>query len=249
LTPSDPICFSCPDDLAALVAKFQPFAQAGARTFMVSFDDVHERLTNPADMAAYGDDAAGYGRASGDLLNRVYDALQTLQPGAQLLAIGADYAGTTDSPYLAGLRETLRPAVQLLWTGTRVRAAQWRAADAQAYGALIGRTPIVWDNWTNDDGSGNGRLGGTVRLFLGPYTRPASITSAVAGFFFNPANESDLNILPLATAGQWLQHPYRYDPRTAWLKAVQTIAGNPVLAEYLRGFAASRHSTELGGTQ
>src|SRR5205807_2505379 len=84
------------------------------------------------------------------------------------------------SPYLQGLRDTLRPAVQLLWTGTRVRAAQWRPADAQAYGALIGRTPIVWDNWTNDDGSGNGRDGGTVRLFLGPYTRPASVTSAGA---------------------------------------------------------------------
>ena len=55
-SPSRPICFSSDADLAQLLAKFEPFRQAGSDTFMVSFDDVRRssaaRLTMPSTAAA-----------------------------------------------------------------------------------------------------------------------------------------------------------------------------------------------------
>ena len=43
------------------MAKLEPFRRAGARTFMVSFDDVTKTLTHPEDAAAYGAGDEGFG--------------------------------------------------------------------------------------------------------------------------------------------------------------------------------------------
>ena len=51
-----------------------------------------------------------------------------------------------------------------MWTGTDIpSAALCSAADARAYGKLIGRRPLVWDNWTDDDTAGNATPAGTAR--------------------------------------------------------------------------------------
>jgi hyaluronoglucosaminidase len=244
---SAPLCFSCPEDVQAVVDKFQPFLDAGVRTVMVSFDDVDQGFARPEDTAAFGAGPGAYGTATASFLNRVYDALQADAPGTQLLTVTSDYAGTADSPYLQGLRAALRPAIQVMWTGTRVRSTQWTAADAHAYAALIGRTPIVWDNWTNNDFVTDPEDDAqSARLFLGPYIRPASVARSVAGWFFNPASEADINMLPLATAGAWVHNPYRYNARRSWLEAVGQLAGpDPVREQALRAFAETSYSTRL----
>ena len=106
----------------------------------------------------------------------------------------ADYSGTADTPYLQGLRATLAQGVDVIWTGSGVPSEPWTPADAAAYAERIGRTPVVWDNWTNNDTAGNITADpGTARIFLGPYVRDPATAGAVRGFLFNPANESYLN--------------------------------------------------------
>ena len=82
--------------------------------------------------------------------------------------MGADYSGTADTPYLSGLRATLAPGIEVMWTGVSIPSQAFTPADARAYGQAIGRPPVVWDNWTNNDTAGN--FGGldAVRIFLGP---------------------------------------------------------------------------------
>jgi hyaluronoglucosaminidase len=113
--PSRDLCFSCPADLDALRAKFAPFVRAGARTVMVSFDDVSKVLTHPEDLAAYGSGDTGFGRANGDFLTRLRKSYAA--EGVRVLTVGADYSGTADTAYLQGLRATLDPAVEVMWTG------------------------------------------------------------------------------------------------------------------------------------
>ncbi|MDQ3936601.1 MAG: protein O-GlcNAcase, partial [Actinomycetota bacterium] len=223
--PSRDICFSCPEDLRALLDKLEPFRAAGARTFMLSFDDVTKTLSHPQDLVAYGGGDEGFGRANGDLLNRLYAALRERTADARLLTVGADYSGTGDTPYLQGLRATLRPEVGVMWTGLSIPAQEFAPEDAAAYGRNIGRRPLVWENWTNNDTAGNATPHGTTRLFLGPYRRRADAAGAVGGFFFNPMNEADLNLLPLATAGDWMRDPGGYSRRASWLRAVKELAG------------------------
>ncbi|TMM09370.1 MAG: hypothetical protein E6G00_10515 [Actinobacteria bacterium] len=244
--PSQDICFSCPADLQVVLAKLEPFRRAGARTFMISFDDVTKTLTHPEDLVAYGTGDAGFGRANGDFLSRLYVALRRRTPGARLLTVGADYSGTSDTQYLQGLRSKLRPGVQVMWTGDQVPSHAFAPADAHAYGRLIGRRPLVWDNWTDDDTAGNALPPGTARIFLGPYLRRADVAGSVGGFFLNPMNEADLNLLPLATAGDWMRAPRRYRRRSSWLRAVAELAGRRrPLRRTLRAWAETSWSTKL----
>jgi hyaluronoglucosaminidase len=248
-SPSRDLCFACPEDLAAVVDKLEPFRRAGARTFMLSFDDVAQTLTHPQDLVAYGPGDEGFGKANGDFLSRLLDALRARTPDARLLTVGADYSGTADTPYLTGLRATLRPEVGVMWTGLSVPAQEFAPEDAAAYGRAIGRRPLVWENWTNNDTAGNATPHGTTRVFLGPYKRRPDAAGAVGGFFFNPMNEADLNLLPLATAGDWMRDPARYSRRSSWLRAVRELAGpgrdRAVLFRTLRAWAEASWSTKL----
>jgi hyaluronoglucosaminidase len=238
--PSRDLCFSCPADLAAVVAKLAPFRRAGAHTAMISFDDVTKTFGHPEDAAAYGAGDEAFGRANGDFLSRLYAALRQRSPDARLLTVGADYSGTADTAYLQGLRAALRPEVEVMWTGVGVPSHEFAPGDAAAYGKLIGRRPLVWDNWTDDDTAGNATPAGTARLFLGPYLRRPDVTGTVRGFFLNPMNEADLNLLPLATAGAWLRDPRGYARRASWLRAVRELAAHPLtLATDGRRLAAS----------
>jgi hyaluronoglucosaminidase len=247
--PSRDICFACPEDMRAVLDKLEPFRRAGARTFMLSFDDVTKTFSHPQDLVAYGPGDEGFGKANGDFLSRLFDALRERTPGARLLTVGADYSGTGDTPYLRGLRATLRPEVGVMWTGLSIPAQEFSPEDAAAYGRNIGRQPLVWENWTNNDTAGNATPHGTTRLFLGPYRRRADAAGAVGGFFFNPMNEADLNLLPLATAGDWMRDPVRYSRRASWLREVKELAGRGrarrSLFRSLRAWAETSWSTKL----
>ena len=237
--PSRDLCFSCPADLDAVKAKLQPFLDAGADTVMISFDDVTKTLSHAEDLAAYGPGDEGFGKANGDFLTRLARAL----PRKRVLTVGADYSGTADTPYLTGLRATLDPAVEVMWTGTGIPSAHWTADEARAYGERIGRKPLVWDNWTNNDTAGNATPAGSARIFLGPYRRAAGVAASVGGFFFNPMNEADLNLLPLATAGDWMADPVRYRAEESWLRAVRGLAGRA--RDSLRAWAETSWSNKL----
>lgn len=248
--PSAPLCFSCPADLDAVAAKLEPFLAAGARTVMISFDDVVKALVYPQDLAAYGGGDRAYGEANGDFLTRLQSRLRDERARVRLLTVGADYSGVSRTNYLDGLRATLAPRIDVMWTGTNVPSEQWNPEDAGGYGQAIGRTPVVWENWTNDDTSGNVTPLGTARLFLGPYRRDPADARAVNGFFFNPANEAYLNLLPLATAGDWMSGPRGYRPRGSWLRAITGLAPGGTRPERrrrdsLRAWAETSWSNKL----
>jgi hyaluronoglucosaminidase len=243
-TPSAPICFSCPGDLQALMAKLAPFQSVGVRTFMISFDDVRREFTDSADVTAYGVGDEAYGRANADLLNRVLASLRSTDPAARLLTVGADYKGTGDSAYLRGLRETLDPGIGVMWTGRRIQSRPLSADDADKFGAQIGRTPIVWENWTTTDIIRPSPDAPPTRVFLGPYVRRPGLAGHVQGFFFNLGNEADLNMLPLATAADWMSDPHAYRARRSFLTAVRHLAGRRA-APALRAFAETSYSTTL----
>src|SRR4051812_3193070 len=136
-----------------------------------------------------------------------------------------------------------------MWTGTSVPARNFTPADAAAYGRAIGRRPLLWDNWMNDDSTGNALPQvGTVRIFLGPYHHRPGIARKIGGIFLNPANEAELNLLPFATAANFMRVPGRYRPRRSWLRAVDEVAGaaGRVVRESLRAFAETSYSTKLG---
>jgi hyaluronoglucosaminidase len=244
-SPSPPICFSSDADLTQLLAKFEPFRQAGSDTFMVSFDDVRREFSCAADDAEYGGGDRAFGLANADLLNRFYAKLRERDPDAQLLTVASDYQGTADTAYLHAIRAALAPGIDVMWTGPSTESRPFSPDDADAYAGAIGRTPIVWENWTTNDVLSPPDSWPS-RVFLGPYARRPNVVGHVKGFFFNPANQSDLNFLPLATAADWMWDPAHYRPRRAFLAETRKLAGRQSPA--LRAFAEANYSTTLRGS-
>lgn len=234
-------CFSCPEDLLAVAVKLRPLWDAGVRTYFIAFDVVPE-LIDPRDIAAYGVGEAGYARASADFLNRLLVALRQQDPRAHLMTIGARYHGTSDLPYLQALRATLHPAIEVLWTGPAqdcCGSTPYGPDAVAAISGLIGRRPVMWENWINNDRTG----GFEQQIYLGPYRRDPAVASMVNGFLFNAMSQPDLNSLPLGTASDWLRGPSRYAPRRAFLRHVDRLAGD--LSPWLRAFAETSAASRL----
>jgi len=253
--PSADICFSCPADIAALEAKLQPFFAAGARTLMISFDDVTKASTHPEDLAHYGQGDAAYGNMNRDLLDTVQRHFQA-EAGSvpfHLFTVLADYSGTADTAYLQAVRGQggLDPAITVLWTGNVVVSPTIRAHDAAAYAALVGRTKVgIWDNYPTNDYTGNA-VGTPIRVFLGPLEgRDPQLPTAVSGIVANVMNEAAANRFALGTLARYAADPTSYDPEAAWRGTIAALGhGDPALTDALTALAENSRSSSLDRTE
>ncbi len=226
------ICFSCPADFAVLVAKLDQFWDIGARTLMVSFDDVIKISTHPEDAAAYGEGDYAYGVMNGDLLNRLFEhyGARAAAEGSEfrLITVPADYFGITTTPYLEGLRATLTadPAMIVMWTGVLVVSPTISCAEANGFAAAIGRKPLLWDNFPVND------YAVTPKLMVGPYAgRAADLPDCLAGIAANPSHQVVANEIPLFTIADYLSNPSTYDREASFEASLAEFAPRHALAD------------------
>lgn len=274
--PSRDICFSCPADLEVLVAKLRPFALAGVRTFMISFDDVQKISTHPQDVIAYGVGNAAYGRANADLMNRLRDRLsvEVAPDTATVLTVPAVYNGTRGNDYLTAFGQTLAADIPVMWTGTQVISKEILASQAAAYSAAIStpasgpRKLLIWDNFPVNDLNGNifssTGLPTGFKLNMGPYKgRGADLTSVIDGIVSNPMNEAEASKIPLYSVAAYLNDPAAYiaDAATcpldddvagclseaAWLEGIDEFGGGAAAAIF--DFVSQMRSTALDRTE
>lgn len=209
-------------DHAALVAKAEQVRAAGVRDVWLLFDDVPDRLTDPADADRYGDGPHGAGRAHGEAAARFREAF-LLPHGLDhpMTVCPTDYAGCGPSPYRAGLAETLPADARVLWTGRDIVVGEVTREDVLAAAAAFGRRLVLWDNYPVNDFD-------RTRLFLGPLTgRPADVTGLpLDGVVANAMIEALPSRLPLATVGAWARDPAAYDPARAGAAALRAVAGD-----------------------
>lgn len=225
------ICFSCPADFALLVAKLDQFWEIGARTLMVSFDDVIKASSHSEDALAYGVGDYAYGVMNGDLLNRLFDhyrARAAAEGSAfQLITVPADYFGVSTTPYLEGLRATLTadPAMIVMWTGVLVVSPTISCTEANGFAAAIGRKPLLWDNFPVND------YAMPAKLMVGPYAgRAAELPDCLAGIAANPSNQVVANEIPLYTVADYLSDPVGYDREASWEASLAEFAPQRALA-------------------
>jgi hyaluronoglucosaminidase len=241
--PDRDICFSCPGDLDALVAKFRPFVEAGATAVMVSFDDTLKASTHPEDAAAYGTGDAAYGAMNADLLNHLAARLT----GVRVFTVPADYSGTATTTYLRAFGAHLDRRVVVMWTGTAVVSKTITAAQANAFGAAVHRKVLVWDNYPANDYAG-GIAGSPVNLYLGPYEgRGSDLAGAITGVVANPMAEWAADKVALATMADDLADPWHYDAERSWRRSLADAGGDDARA--LTKLGENTRSSPLDGRE
>ncbi|QSO53515.1 beta-N-acetylglucosaminidase domain-containing protein [Alicyclobacillus curvatus] len=227
------ITYSSASDRQTLEAKINQLRGIGVHTFMLSFDDIETDL-KPTDKAVYG---TNYALAQMELANQVLSDERQQDPRFQLWFAPTSYYGLTDGPYWQTLRSTLSANIKVIWTGKWVLNQTISSTQAETITRLLGRKPLIWDNYPVNDYTYN--PGKPHQLMLGPLQgRDATLLSHVSGYLSNPMLQPDASKLALATIADYLQNPNGYQPKTAWTNAIRHMPGvtNSALFEQFAAF-------------
>ncbi|MBW3612876.1 MAG: beta-N-acetylglucosaminidase domain-containing protein, partial [Chloroflexi bacterium] len=220
-----PVGFSYADDADAerVVEKLRDHVELGAAGILLLADDIPASL----DAAAAGRfaDLAG---AHAWLVGRVARAL-----GAAPLAFcPTEYHGSGGT-YLHRLGAAVPLEVDLCWTGPEVCSPAISADEARGIGTVLGRRPLIWDNYPVNDAAMTGEL------HIGPIRdRDVGLAELTAGIWVNPAMEPEASLVPMATWADYLDGPSAYDPDTSWARALRRIAGSAADAGAVAALAA-----------
>jgi protein O-GlcNAcase / histone acetyltransferase len=219
LSPGLDIRYASEGDGARLRARFDELFRLGCRHVALLFDDIPDRL-DPADLDRWGSLAA----AQAHVANEVFAWVRSRHPGALLLFCPTAYcgrmaAGGLGGPgYLETIGRELRRDAEIFWTGPEIVSREITRAHVGEVGACLRRKPLLWDNLHANDYDGR-------RFFCGPYAgRAPGIREAIAGVLTNPNNEFPLDYVPIRTLAQFMTAGDAWDPRAAYLEALDEWA-------------------------
>ncbi|GMV83414.1 MAG: hypothetical protein AMXMBFR7_45980 [Planctomycetota bacterium] len=129
-----------------ITSTFAFWADAGARHFVLSFDDQPTGLHS-----SYAKVYDSYWKAHADMLKTFREAVRAKAPQAPVYWCPHEYHGTNirDEPNVVSAREAGLPEDLLLcWTGHGVTSHGMNLAKAKAYGDSFGRRPaLFYYNW------------------------------------------------------------------------------------------------------
>ncbi len=216
ISPGLSMVYSSDADFETLARKLETVARLGVSNFALFLDDVPQDLAHAEDRARFKTLA----QAHVQLINRLYDHLQSLSPNNRLTVCPTTYTnGWGNRDYIKELGAGVNPAVPLIWTGTETIPRTITVAQAQDWGGYLRRKPLVWDNYpVNDDNPW--------WLNLAPLRgRDAGLFAATQGLFSNPMIQPRASLIPLQTVSDYLWNPTAYDPEKSQRHALVTQYG------------------------
>lgn len=212
-----PPSYATSEDFDVVTEKFRRFYDLGCRAFGILLDDAPTGFAHDANRRAFPTVAA----AHADFCNRVLEWASKLPERCFLMMAPTDYYGASPfSDYLYDLGRLLDGEIQVCYTGRDICVPTLTAADAEAFGAVIRRKPLIWDNYPVND------LQMRPQLHLGPLEgRDPALSGVVSGMMFNPMIQAEASKIPLLTIADYLRDPGHYNPEQSWDQALRSIAG------------------------
>ena len=234
LSPGLDIRYRDGAELDRLKERFEQMLGLGCHDFALLFDDIPGRL-EAEDINRYGSLASAQCHVANDVFKwareQSLDAHLLFCPTAYCGRMAAE--GLGGEGYLPGVGRELLPEIDVFWTGPDIISPEITIAHVRELHNVLGRKPVIWDNLHANDYDGR-------RFFCGPYAgRPPELRTMVNGLLTNPNNEFPLNYVPLRTLAEFLRGEKAWDPRQAYLRAMQewlprfATLGPPVMLEDL----------------
>jgi hyaluronoglucosaminidase len=138
--------------------------------------------------------------------------------------------GACPPNYLTDLGTQLDPAIDIYWTGEEVCARDISPGHLARIGSLLGRKPLLWDNYPVNDGPRMSQF-----LHLRGFTgRPSRNSDLIAGHAINPASQATLSCIPAITLARSYEMGDDYCYGEEGYAASKQIVGEK-LATMLRG--------------
>ena len=214
ISPGVSMVYSDAREHQALQRKIQAMQSLDVRHFALFLDDLPPKLQHEQDQQKF----ASLADAHVDLINRLY-----LYLGAEantLVVCPTTYTNAWgDREYLRILGTAVPKEIPFFWTGIDVVAPEISREQAEEWGKLMSRKPLIWDNLPVNDYA-------RWRPFLGALKFRASDLAEVAlGIISNPMSESHASMIPLATVADYAWNPAGYDPQRSLLTALKRLYG------------------------
>ena len=167
--------------------------------FALLFDDIESEMTK-SDKEVF----QSFAHAQVSISNDIYNHLNRNQPNRpNFLFCPTQYCSTraipsvSESEYLNTIGQKLVPAIDILWTGSKVISKILTAEEIQEITEVLKRKPLIWDNLHANDYDPK-------RVFLGPYNgRSPELIPLLRGVVTNPNCEFHGNTIAIHTLGQW----------------------------------------------
>lgn len=214
ISPGLSIIYTDEDDYQALIDKLRSMHDLGVRHFALFLDDVPETLNHAADKEVFDN----LGEAHVHLINRLYTDLR--QMGSNLIVCPTTYTDAWgDRGYVEIIGKGVPEEIPLSWTGVDVAVGEITKEQAEFWGSLMSRHPLIWDNYPVNDFE-------TWRPFLGPLSgRTSDLHKAASGILSNPMNQPYASMIPLATVAYYVHDPENYDSDAAIERALVDLYG------------------------
>tara|TARA_R110002167_G_scaffold88824_4_gene239471 strand:- start:389 stop:1450 length:1062 start_codon:yes stop_codon:yes gene_type:complete len=127
--------------------------------------------------------------------------------------------GACPDNYFADLNAGLDADIDVLWTGNRVISDAYTESDMARATKLLGRKPLLWDNYPVNDGRKTSRF-----LHLAPFDgRPRQLAAWCTGHMINPMNQFHLSGLVLPTLAEVYTGIGDYKPEQALDSVLNTL--------------------------
>ncbi|EMP55054.1 hyaluronidase [Marinobacter santoriniensis NKSG1] len=137
--------------------------------------------------------------------------------------------GERPSDYLPSLGKSLDPAINVFWTGEEVCSREITPGHLRRVGDLLGRKPVLWDNYPVNDGDRMSR-----HLHLRAFTgRPAANAAYLAGHAINPALQPTLTAVPALTLAESYRRGPDYQYGQAFRHAAMEVLGQDLAHQLL----------------
>jgi hyaluronoglucosaminidase len=233
MRPSWAFHYSSQTDFDTLMGKLEAIVAEGVDCLILSFDDVPPTLVPPDD-STY----SSYTEAQADFLPRLSKALLDSHPGLTLAFVPVEYY--TSHPDAATAWPLLGAALpaqwEIAWTGTQIGSSTVTLDDALAAAALMGRPPMLGDNYPVSD---DAQVTGLVHL--GPLVgRSPDLWQGLAGIGFNAMPLAYASLPALATAADYAWNPEAYAPADSAAQAARLLGGEGGAAALLTLAMANR---------
>jgi hypothetical protein len=209
------------DDRAALVRKLSFFDNIGIDDLAILFDDMKG-------------DTPGLAEKQADVVHWIGERMTA----KKLIVCPTYYSddpvldrvfGQRPQNYLEELGTRLDPSVDVFWTGEEVCARAFTKGHLERICNLLGRKPVLWDNYPVNDGKRMSQF-----LHLQAFTgRPAGITDVISAHAINPAVQAVLSRIPALTLAESYNKGDLYEYGRAFQTAAKAVAGER-LGEMLR---------------
>ena len=201
------------EDKQCLQAKVMQLNELSPDIFCVLFDDERGDVEGLAEQQLrIVDDILAVSTASQHIVCPTYYSFDPVLE---------EVFGVMPPGYLSTLGRGLPESVGVFWTGSKVISPAYSHQDLCSIEQLIGRKPILWDNYPVNDG----RLSSNY-LHLRPYEgRPRQLQEWSAGHLVNPmslANSSKMVLQSLAA----LYSGQPYDADNEWRRGLDGLANN-----------------------